>query len=69
MAGTVKGGKAAAQTNKQRHGKEFYARIGRIGGQKGTTGGFAADRELARKAGRLGGTVSRRGKSAVKTTV
>ncbi len=69
MAGTVKGGKAAAQTNKQRHGKEFYARIGRIGGQKGTTGGFAADRDLARKAGAIGGKKSRRGKSAVKTTV
>jgi uncharacterized protein len=69
MAGTVKGGKAAAQTNKARHGKEFYARIGRIGGQKGTTGGFAADRDLARKAGAIGGKKSRRGKSAVKTTV
>ena len=69
MAGTVKGGKAAAATNKARHGKNFYAEIGRKGGRNGTTGGFAADRDLARKAGAIGGKKSRRGKSAVKTTV
>ena len=69
MAGTVKGGKAAAATNKARHGKNFYARIGRKGGQNGFTGGFAANRDLARKAGAIGGKKSRRGKSAVKTTV
>lgn len=63
MAGTVIGGKAAAATNKTRHGKDFYARIGRKGGQKGITGGFAANRELAREAGRKGGKKSRRGKS------
>ena len=28
MAGTQKGGKAAAETNKTRHGSDFYARIG-----------------------------------------
>lgn len=66
MAGTVKGGKKAASTNKQRHGKEFYARIGRKGGQNGTTGGFAANRELAREAGKKGGTISRRTKAAKK---
>lgn len=65
MAGTVKGGKAAATTNKTRHGKDFYARIGRKGGQNGRTGGFAANPELAREAGRLGGKVSRRRKKIV----
>ena len=63
MAGTQKGGKAAAQTNKTRHGSDFYARIGAKGGKKGTTGGFAANRELARKAGAKGGRISRRGKA------
>ena len=64
MAGTIKGGKAAAATNKARHGKDFYAKIGAMGGQKGKTGGFFANRELAREAGRKGGRISRRTKVA-----
>lgn len=63
MSGTIKGGKAAAQTNKKRHGANFYALIGAKGGKKSTTGGFFANRELAREAGRKGGRMSRRGKS------
>lgn len=62
MAGTKKGGQAAASTNKTKYGKDFYARIGAIGGKKGHTGGFAANRELARIAGAKGGRVSRRTK-------
>lgn len=60
MAGTKEGGKKAAATNKAKHGKDFYANIGRKGGQNGHTGGFAANPELARIAGRKGGQVSRR---------
>jgi len=62
MSGTEKGGKQAADTNKARHGADFYARIGRVGGKNGTTGGFAANRELARLAGAKGGKLSRRTK-------
>lgn len=62
MAGTKIGGQKAAMRNKTRHGSDFYARIGAIGGKKGTTGGFAANRELARQAGAKGGRVSRRRK-------
>ncbi len=62
MAGTETGGKRAAITNKAKHGSDFYARIGKIGGQNGHTGGFAANHELAREAGRKGGLKSRRGK-------
>lgn len=62
MPGTKQGGQKAAATNKAKYGKDFYARIGKIGGQLGHTGGFAANRELARKAGQMGGRVSRRGK-------
>ena len=64
MAGTKEGGKKAAATNKARHGADFYAKIGKKGGQNGTTGGFAANRELARIAGAKGGRISRRRKSA-----
>ena len=63
MAGTVTGGKAAASTNKTRHGADFYAKIGAKGGKKGKTGGFFANRELARDAGRKGGRISRRTKT------
>ncbi len=62
MAGTVEGGKAAASTNKSKYGEDFYAKIGALGGKKGKTGGFYANRELAREAGRRGGLKSRRGK-------
>lgn len=64
MSGTKAGGVKAAATNKSRHGKDFYAKIGAKGGQKGTTGGFAANRELARIAGAKGGRISRRTKAA-----
>ncbi len=62
MGGTIEGGKQAAKTNKERYGADWYAKIGAKGGKKGTTGGFYANRELAREAGRLGGLISKRGK-------
>lgn len=62
MAGTKAGGKAAAATNKAKYGADFYAKIGKIGGKLGTTGGFFANRELARTAGHIGGSKSKRGK-------
>ncbi len=65
MAGTKTGGKAAASTNKTKYGADFYARIGAMGGKKGTTGGFAANRDLARIAGAKGGRISRRTKKTV----
>lgn len=63
MPGTIDGGRKAATKNKLRHGADFYARIGAMGGRKGHTGGFAANRELAREAGRKGGLISRRKKA------
>lgn len=62
MAGTKQGGKAAASTNKDKYGSDFYARIGAMGGRKGKTGGFYANRDLARVAGAKGGRISRRSK-------
>lgn len=61
MAGTKAGGMKAATTNMQKYGREFYAEIGRKGGRNGHTGGFAANPELAREAGRKGGKISKRG--------
>lgn len=62
MAGTTEGGKKAAATNKRTYGEDFYARIGAEGGRNGHTGGFYANRELARTAGIKGGRKSRRTK-------
>lgn len=61
MSGTISGGQKAAQTNLKKHGKDFYKRIGKKGGQNGHSGGFAANPELAKIAGRKGGKKSRRG--------
>lgn len=63
MSGTIKGGKQAAKTNKERYGADWYKRIGSMGGKKGTTGGFYANRALAVEAGRRGGLKSKRGKA------
>ena len=52
MAGTKEGGRKAAATNKARHGNNFYVELGRKGGQNGHTGGFFANPELAKEAGR-----------------
>lgn len=63
MSGTVKGGQLAAKKNKEKHGPDFYARIGRIGGKRGRTGGFAAGasgRKRASYYGAIGGAISRR---------
>ena len=62
MAGTKAGGQKAAAKNLARD-PLFYAKIGARGGKLGHTGGFAANPELARKAGAIGGRVSRRKKA------
>lgn len=62
MSGTKLGGMKAAATNKLRHGDDFYARIGRRGGQNGHTGGFCSmTPEQRAECGRKGGSISRRG--------
>lgn len=69
MAGSREGGLKAAKTNLKKHGKDFYRRIGHMGGKAGLhTGGFATKDEngvyyLAISAGRKGGLISRRGPS------
>jgi general stress protein YciG len=52
---------------KAKYGSDFYAQIGAKGGKLGRTGGFFANRELARAAGSKGGRISRRGSSAATT--
>ena len=56
----ITGGLKAAKTNKLKYGEDFYSRIGAKGGRNGHTGGFAANPELAKRAGSLGGKKSRR---------
>lgn len=67
MAGTVDGGRAAAATNKERYGSDYYAKIGAKGGKNGKTGGFYHSKvnglNVHVEAGRKGGKISRRGKA------
>lgn len=62
MAGTKAGGQKAAKTNKEKHGEDFYRIIGSKGGQTKPSKprGFAANPELAKIAGAIGGRNSTR---------
>jgi len=61
VSGNTKGGLKAAATNKKRHGKGFYAKIGSLGGKvKNPDKGFGGNRERARLAGAIGGRISKR---------
>lgn len=67
MAGTIIGGQKAAQTNKERHGDDFYKNIALKAQEAWDRNGrkprgFAANRELAIRAGAKGGSISKRGK-------
>ena len=69
MSGTQKGGLKAAKTNLKKQGKDYYKRIGSIGGKRSKTGGFASNKvgkdgltgvERAKIAGQKGGLKSKR---------
>ena len=63
MSGSRAGGLKASETNKQKYGREFYANIGRKGGKACVPKGFAVNPELAKRAGSIGGKLSKRGKA------
>lgn len=60
MPGNKVGALKAAATMKKKYGDRYFAAIGYVGGKNGTTGGFFADRELAVRAGIIGGKRSHR---------
>lgn len=62
MSDTSEGSKKTAATLKERYGEDYYSRIGKVGGQKGRTGGFYNNKALARTAGAKGGKISKRKK-------
>ena len=62
MSGSRSGGLKASETNKKKYGKDFYKNIGRKGGKACVPKGFAANLELAKRAGSKGGKISRRSK-------
>lgn len=71
--GSREGALKTAQTIKEKYGKDFYSRIGKKGGTNGRgefyTGGFAGDKELAARAGRIGGKISKRGAAKKKEAI
>jgi len=62
MAGTRAGGLQATKTNKERHGNDFFKKIGAKGGYAKVPKGFAVS-GLASEAGKVGGRISKRGKA------
>lgn len=69
MVGTAIGGRKTAKVNRKKYGKDFYKRIGALGGRHSTNGGFASDkvgkdgltgRQRASIAGKKGGENSSR---------
>lgn len=68
MSGTVEGGHKARDTNFRLYGKTFYGVIGHKGGKLSKGGGFAANPELAREAGRKGGSTPRKSYTRKKDT-
>lgn len=65
MGNTKSGGSKLRQTMIAKHGseeawREWMRQNAAKGGRNGTTGGFAANRELASIAGRKGGRISRK---------
>lgn len=64
MAGNKTGGQKTKATNLKSN-PNYYKEIGRLGGKAPYTGkkGFAANLELARIAGAIGGATSRRRKA------
>ncbi len=58
--GTKEGGIKMVATIRVKYGEDYWKKIGAIGGKLGTTGGFWADRQLASRAGRIGGKISKR---------
>ncbi len=66
ISGTRQGGRKLSATIKSKYGVDeygksvFHKRVGALGGAASGTGGFFANRELAREAGRKGGLKSRK---------
>lgn len=55
MSGTKAGGVKTAQTNKKLHGKDYYVRLGVLGGKAGKGHAFAHGKVKPELAGSLGG--------------
>ncbi len=62
MSGTKAGGAKAALTNKTKD-PDFYKRIGSKGGKAGTGHAFGHGKVDPHEAGKVGGTISKRGRS------
>jgi hypothetical protein len=60
MSGTKEGGKKCANTNKLKHGADFYKRIGSMGGKNSTCHAFAHGKVDPAIAGSIGGKKSKR---------
>lgn len=57
MSGTVEGGQKTVETNRKRHGEDYYHKLGKMGGSVShrESRPFVAQEGLAKRAGKLGG--------------
>lgn len=63
MAGNKDGAKRAVETNKQKYGKDYYSKIGSrswSNPDRSRETGFALNRDLAREAGKKGGSKTKK---------
>lgn len=60
MAGNEDSNRIAADTKKRIYGKDYYSRIGRLGGKKPRVRSYSSDHDLAVRSGRKGGQISRK---------
>ena len=61
MSGTVAGGIKTREIFYEKYGRDYFKNIGKIGGRNGHVKGFAVNPELAKRAGSIGGKLSKRG--------
>ena len=69
MAGSKDGGVKAKNTNVLLYGRDYYKRIGALGGAASRGGGFGngdKGKALARQWGAIGGALSRKGRKLTK---
>ena len=68
MSGNITGGRKARDTILKTR-PDHYREVGKIGGSRKVPKGFAINRELASRAGKKGGSNSRRGKEVTSEDV
>ena len=60
MAGTKEGAQKASKTIRERHGEDYFARIGRKGGVQSVFKGYSMDLKKVSRCGKKGAKVKKK---------